>query len=94
MLKESFAVVSGRHSHDELEHALLTHDSVVIMKAGRSREKIRHALTAANRLDDAQYIEYIGRENEAVYTNIQELPLGPGPYFSLFVITKKERGHR
>lgn len=94
MLKESFAVMSGRHSHDELENTLLTHDSVVIMKAGRSREKILNALTATNRLDEAQYVEYIGRENEAIYKQLHDLPSGPGPYFSLFVITKKERGHR
>ena len=94
MLKESFAVVSGRHSQGELENTLSTHDSVVIMKAGRSREKILNALTAANRFDEAQYVEYIGRENEAIYKQLHDLPAGPGPYFSLFVITKKERDHR
>ncbi|MFT6389047.1 MAG: precorrin-2/cobalt-factor-2 C20-methyltransferase, partial [Cellvibrionaceae bacterium] len=33
MLKESFAVMSGRHSSQQLIAALVAHDSVVIMKA-------------------------------------------------------------
>lgn len=87
MLKESFAVMSGRHSFDELIDSLATHDSVVIMKAGRSRQKIIRALKKAGRLSDAKYLEYIGRDNEKIELDISQLT-DEGPYFSLFVVTK------
>ena len=41
MLKESFAVVSGRHSEAQLVATLQQYDSVVVMKAGRSRQARR-----------------------------------------------------
>ncbi|MBL4606845.1 MAG: precorrin-2 C(20)-methyltransferase [Pseudomonadales bacterium] len=91
MLKESFCVVSGRHDESVLIAALNSHDSVVIMKAGRSRQRILSALKAANRTQDAQYLEYIGREGEVIENNISLLKEEGGPYFSLFVVTRKER---
>ena len=87
MLKESFAVMSGRHSLDELVGALNMHDSLVIMKAGRSRQKIIKALKIARRLADAKYLEYIGRDNEKIEIDVTQLG-EEGPYFSLFVVTK------
>lgn len=91
ILKESFVVVSGRHTEEKLREALSQHDSVVIMKAGRSRQKIVSALKQTNRLDDASYLEYIGRENEMIYRDVAQLPDEPGPYFSLFVVLRGER---
>jgi precorrin-2/cobalt-factor-2 C20-methyltransferase len=88
MLKESFAVMSGRHSDEQLVNALQQHDSVVIMKAGRSRLKIMQALEKTNRIDDASYLEYVGREQEKIVRNIRQLAKEAGPYFSLFVVTK------
>ncbi len=87
MLKESFAVMSGRHSLDELTATLRSHDSIVIMKAGRSRQKIIRALKETERLSDAKYLEYIGRDSEKIELDVAQLK-GEGPYFSLFVITK------
>ncbi|MAR90371.1 MAG: precorrin-2 C(20)-methyltransferase [Pseudomonadales bacterium] len=91
ILKESFVVVSGRHTEEKLCEALLQHDSVVIMKAGRSRQKIVNALKQSNRLADANYLEYIGRENEVIYQDVDQLPDESGPYFSLFVVLRNER---
>ncbi len=91
MLKESFAVMSGRHSQDKLVAALNYYDSVVIMKAGRSRQKILDALSLSKRKDEAKYLEYIGREGEVIHHDIDQLSGEAGPYFSLFVITKKQR---
>ena len=91
VLQESFAVVSGRHTSEQLLSTLQTHDSVVIMKAGRSREKILSALEASGRKDDATYLEYIGRENESIQSNIHLLEDESGPYFSLFVVLRKDR---
>jgi precorrin-2/cobalt-factor-2 C20-methyltransferase len=91
LLKESFAVVSGRHSAAQLVEALATHDSVVIMKAGRSRPRILEALAQTGRMADAAYLEYIGRDNEAFETDVTRLEAVAGPYFSLFVVTRSER---
>ncbi|NRB38452.1 MAG: precorrin-2 C(20)-methyltransferase [Pseudomonadales bacterium] len=91
MLKESFAVVSGRHDSDYLIQTLKTHDSVVIMKAGRSREKILSALREADRIDEANYLEYIGREAQLIETDVDSLQGEAGPYFSLFVVIKSDR---
>ena len=91
MLKESFAVVSGRHNEESLTHTLNSHDSVVIMKAGRSRQRILNALAASNRTSEASYLEYIGREGEHIQRDVSLLKGEAGPYFSLFVVVKTER---
>ncbi|WP_369922527.1 precorrin-2 C(20)-methyltransferase [Marinomonas polaris] len=94
VLKESFAVVSGRHTAQQIDMALDQHDSVVIMKAGRARPRILMALRKTNRIQDAKYLEYIGRENERIVRDVSTLEDKAGPYFSLFVVTKSERGTR
>lgn len=86
MLKESFAVISGRHSDQQLRDALQQHDSVVIMKAGRSRQRILNALTETNRMQDARYLEYISRVNQRIVEDVSTLAGEAGPYFSLFVV--------
>ena len=91
VLDESFAVISGRHDEARLKHALDTHDSVVIMKAGQARPRILAALEASGRIADARYLEYIGRENQWVETDVTRLPNEAGPYFSLFVVTRNDR---
>jgi len=91
LLKESFAVVSGRHSEQQLEAVLLAHDTVVIMKAGRSRLRILNALAATRRTKDARYLEYIGRDSERVVTDVTQLEHQSGPYFSLFVVIRQQR---
>ncbi len=91
MQRESFAVVNGRHSEADLVNALATHDSVVIMKAGRSRQTILSALAATNRTEDANYLEYIGRDAEVIVRDVSLLEAEAGPYFSLFVVTRKNR---
>ena len=89
--KESFAVVSGRHSAAQLVDALRDHDSLVIMKAGRSRPRILDALQQTGRSADAAYLEYIGRDEERIETDVTRLEAAAGPYFSLFVVTRRER---
>ena len=91
MLKESFAVVSGRHDEEYLVKTLIRHDSVVIMKAGRSREKILSAIKTAGRVAEANYLEYIGRDAEKITRDIAQLEGETGPYFSLFVVIKNDR---
>lgn len=94
LLKESFAIASGRQSDEQLVTTLSQHDSVVIMKAGRARQRILQALANTQRTEDAQYIEYIGRDEQQIVSDVTALPNEAGPYFSLFVVTSKERHSR
>jgi precorrin-2/cobalt-factor-2 C20-methyltransferase len=91
MLRESFAVISGRHSDQQIRQALTDHDSVVIMKAGQARPRILSLLAATGRSRDAHYLEYIGRDNERILHSVEGLEATPGPYFSLFVVIRRER---
>ncbi|MHA2936966.1 precorrin-2 C(20)-methyltransferase [Vibrio sp. RC27] len=90
VLKQSFAVVTGRHSDQKIKAALCEHDAVVIMKAGQERARILTLLKETNRFDDAQYLEYISRDNQQVVSDLSQLADQAGPYFSLFVITRDE----
>jgi len=89
MLKESFVVISGRHTDQQIEQALLEHDSLVIMKAGQSRSRILALLEKTERLTDAKYLEYIGRKNQQVIDDVTLLANEDGPYFSLFVVSRR-----
>jgi len=91
LLQESFVVMSGRHTDAQLEQALIAHDSVVIMKAGRARPRILAILDKTERTADANYLAYIGRDNEEILTDVTQLANTAGPYFSLFVVLKQER---
>ncbi|NQZ33499.1 MAG: precorrin-2 C(20)-methyltransferase [Oceanospirillaceae bacterium] len=86
---ESFAVISGRHSDAQIKNALLTHDSLVIMKAGIARSRILALLNETGRTEQANYLEYISRDNQYINKDVEQLDNIKGPYFSLFVITKK-----
>ena len=90
-LTDSLAVVSGRHSKTYLCDVLKQHDSVVILKAGKARTKILSALRDSKRFNDACYLEYIGREQEVIEKDIATLAEEVGPYFSLFVVCRKNR---
>jgi len=88
---ESFAVISGRHSDQQIKTALLEHDALVIMKAGIARPRILALLAQTQRTDDASYLEYISRDNQMINKDVAQLEKVKGPYFSLFVITPKRK---
>jgi precorrin-2/cobalt-factor-2 C20-methyltransferase len=90
-LKESFAVVSGRHSEEYIIDTLRHYDTVVVIKAGRARARIISALKESGRFEDAHYLEYIGRDNERVISDISQLKEEVGPYFSLFLVVRAGR---
>jgi len=94
MLTESFVVMSGRHSDEQILQALNQHDSVVIMKAGQARPRILRLLEESERTEDARYLEYIGRDNQRIERSVSELANEAGPYFSLFVVLRSERKTR
>jgi precorrin-2/cobalt-factor-2 C20-methyltransferase len=59
------------------------------MKAGRSRPRLLALIEKTQRTSDAHYLEYIGRDNECITSDLHALdPDETGPYFSLFLITK------
>ena len=91
---ESFAVISGRHDEAKLVEVLQSQDSVVIMKAGRARPRILRALEQTGRLNEARYLEYIGRDNEVIVADVGSLDVEAGPYFSIFVVTRSARDIR
>jgi len=87
--RESFAVVSGRHTDQQIRTALLTHESLVIMKAGQARPRILALLKETQRLHEANYLEYISRDNQLINKDVASIEATAGPYFSLFVITNE-----
>jgi len=90
VLKQSFAVITGRHSDAKIKAALLEHDAVVIMKAGIERPRLIALLKETNRFDDAHYLEYVSRDQQKVIRDLNQLDNIAGPYFSLFVVTREE----
>lgn len=91
MLKESYAVISGRHSDEKISQTLSSHDTVVIVKAGSSRPRLLTLLAETNRLTDARYLEFIGRPNQLMIEDVSALNASEeGPYFSLFVVTQSK----
>ncbi len=87
-LNDSLAVVTGRHSDEHIHNVLTTHDSVVIMKVGKSRQRLIKLIKAAGRSNDTHYLEYIGREKEYIMEDIEQLPDTEGVYFSVFIIKR------
>lgn len=89
MLQNStLAVVSGRNNDSQILEALKRHDTVVILKAGQARAKILAVLATSGRLKEARYLEYIGRDNEKVVTDVEKLKPESGSYFSMFLVSK------
>jgi precorrin-2/cobalt-factor-2 C20-methyltransferase len=87
-LKDSFAVLNGRHPDEQLLQALMTYDALVIMKAGQARARILALLKQSGRMADASYLEYIGRDNQRIVTDVSTLEDREGAYFSLFVVVR------
>lgn len=92
--KESFAVISGRHTDEQIRQALINHDSLVIMKAGAARPRILALLADTQRTEEANYLEYISRDNQLIQQNVDQLAAEAGPYFSLFVVTRHRETDR
>lgn len=82
-------VVSGTLEEQRLADRLAAADAAVVMKAGRHLPKIRVALAAAGRLDEAVYVERGTMPGERI------LPLAEagdeGPYFSLVLVPTRRR---
>ncbi len=87
-LKDSLVVISGRHEDEYIRKVLQDFDSIVIMKVARQRQRLRQLIEESGRLDDARYMEYLGREQECIVHDLCELPDEGGVYFSVMLITR------
>lgn len=86
LLTERIAIFSGRHSNEEILHALNTFENVVVLKAGRVRSELIGLIEQAGRVNETCYIEYASQAEQKIVTDITELKDDVGPYFSLFLI--------
>ncbi len=79
------SVLPGTMAEAELGRRLTDTQAAVIMKVGRNLPKIRRALTAAGRLDQALYVERGTMANSAL-TRLSEKESDEAPYFSLVLV--------
>lgn len=84
---ESLMVLSGVAPEEELEQALRTADSAVILKAYKTMPMIRRVLTKLGLADSAVFVTRLGHEGEEVITGLQNIPEKPS-YFSLLLVRK------
>ncbi len=86
---ERLAVIPATAGEDAMRQALADYDSIVIMKPGRRRPQIVALLEQTGRLDDAVYVEQATRPEQRIVDRVGELDSVPGPYFSLFLVTRR-----
>jgi len=85
---ERIAVIPATAGEDTLRQALAGYDSIAIMKPGRRRARIVELLRETGRLADAVYVEQATRPEQRIVTDITTLEPTPGPYFSLFLVSR------
>ena len=78
-------VLPGTLDQHDLTARLKTTDAAVIMKVGSNLEKIRAAVKAAGRLDEAIYVERGSMRGEKVMP-LASLAENAAPYFSIILV--------
>ncbi len=78
-------VLTGTLPEDELERRVRNSDALVIMKTGRNLKKVRRALAAAGRLEEAWLIERGTMPGERV-ARLQEVEEAECPYFAIVLV--------
>ena len=79
------SVLPGTLDEDELAKRIAATEACVIMKVGRNLPRIRRALAAAGRLDDAIYVERATMAAMAT-TRLADKPDDVAPYFSIVLV--------
>lgn len=83
-------VLMGTLAEDELARRMRDSDALVIMKTGRNLAKVRRALAAAGRLDDAWLVERGTMPGERV-VRLAEIDAADCPYFAIVLVHGKGR---
>jgi precorrin-2/cobalt-factor-2 C20-methyltransferase len=78
-------VLMGTLSEEELYRRVDSEDALVIMKTGRNLAKIRRALEAAGRLDQAWLIERGTMPGERI-ARLKDIEPGDCPYFAIVLV--------
>ncbi len=91
--EETLTVVPGTASTSELLFRFRSADAIVVMKLGRTFERVRDALREAGRLDEAFYVE---RASTTVERVLPAADLNPAevPYFSILVVPGRRNNPR
>jgi precorrin-2/cobalt-factor-2 C20-methyltransferase len=78
-------VLMGTLPEDDLVRHMKAADALVVMKIGRNIDKLRRALRAAGRFDEAWLVEYATMPGQTV-TRLAEAEGKVTPYFSIIVV--------
>jgi precorrin-2/cobalt-factor-2 C20-methyltransferase len=78
-------VLMGTLAEDELARRMRNSDAIVIMKTGRNLQKVRRALAAAGRLDDAWLVERGTMPGERV-ARLAIVDESDCPYFAIVLV--------
>ena len=79
------SILTGTLSTEALVDKISTTDAAVIMKVGQNLDKIRAAITLAERESDAFIVEYAAMSNQSV-CKLVEYTKAVAPYFSIIVL--------
>jgi precorrin-2/cobalt-factor-2 C20-methyltransferase len=81
-------VLPGTLAESELTRRFLQNDSTVVMKVGRNLGKVRRALVAAGRLEQATYVER-GTTDQQRLMPLTDLHEDAAPYFSIVLVAAR-----
>jgi precorrin-2 methylase len=86
--EQRLTVIPATAGDEALRQALLSSDSVAILKPGRHRPRLLELLRETGRAEDTLYIEQASRPAERVVKRFEDIPATPGPYFALFLVVR------
>lgn len=86
--RQALVVIPAHAGEDRLRATLENYEAVAILKPGKERPVVLRLLRETGRLGDAVYVEQVTRENELIVRDLDSLAASPGPYFSLFLVSR------
>lgn len=89
--EQCLTVIPATATDAAIRQALLTSDSVAILKPGRHRPRLLEFLRETGRTEDAVYIEQASRPEQRIVKHLADIPATPGPYFALFLVVRAEK---
>lgn len=86
--EQRLTVIPATAGDAALRQALLSSDSVAILKPGRHRPRLLELLRETGRTEDVVYIEQASRPAQRIIRRFAEIPATPGTYFALFLVMR------